>query len=269
MEKKIREINHKNFLRDGGSELVSRLINEETYNNALNLAKENETQNEVKNLLVSINGIAEMFAPDEKIEVVNETKTENPIEITQNTNEEEMKWIEGALNIQNKNAFEKNEYQEMQNANTKLTNELNGLYVEQETLLRAREDALNKFDVAEVVKIDEKLKNIKNLYQNKINDVNNIKNTIKTKEDGYKEKLAQLEESLKDVNYKDNNININKDFFGNNVLNEYKNVKVYDMVKSFLSNYSKSEGKRLLENTPELISALGENYKVLLGELNK
>ena len=78
---------------------MSRLINEETYNNALNLAKENETQNEVKNLLVSINGITEMFATDEKIEVVNETKTENPIEITQNTNEEEMKWIEGALNI--------------------------------------------------------------------------------------------------------------------------------------------------------------------------
>lgn len=269
MINKIKQINHKNFLKEGGRDIMSNLINEDIYSNALNIAKENETKNEVSNLLVSINGISELFDIKEMDSIEeNKTPKSTPIEVCDLNNDEELKWIEGALNIQNKNAFEKSEYEKILNANSTLTKELNGLYVEKETLEKAREDALKNFDIVEVVKIDERLKNIKQSYQYKLSEVDNIKNNIKSREDDYKFKLSELEDKLKDVNFNNAEININREYFGNSVLNDYKNNKVLNMVKSFLSNYSKADGKTILQNTPELISALGDNYKVLLGELN-
>ena len=160
---------------------MSNLINEDIYSNALNIAKENETKNEVSNLLVSINGISELFGIKEMDSIEeNKTPKSTPIEVCDLNNDEELKWIEGALNIQNKNAFEKSEYEKILNANSTLTKELNGLYVEKETLEKAREDALKNFDIVEVVKIDERLKNIKQSYQYKLSEVDNIKNNIKS-----------------------------------------------------------------------------------------
>ena len=250
--------------------MLTNMLDENVYKNALELVKNNEIENEVNNLMVSLNGINKAFETEEPVtdQVDNVSNVEDVnVEVEKaELNEDEIKWIEGALSLQNKNAYEKNEFENLKAVNESFTNQLNGIYVELETLNTARQDALEKFDIAEVVKIDAKINDLQILYKNKVKELDNYKADIKKQEDGYKTKLKELEDTLTGVNFTGNEIKINKEYFGNRVLNEFKNNKILDTVKSFLSNYSKEERKTILQNSPELIKSLGENYNELLRE---
>lgn len=278
MLKKVAGINHKEFLKRGGCAMLSNVLNEQVYKDALQIAKNSEVENQVNTFVNSLNNLNDIFG-DLQAEEIQTEKIANQTEQSASKTEQvdvkdkevdldELVWINGALSIQNKNAFEKMEYENYEKLNEKLTNDLNGMYVEVETLNTARMDALKNFDIAEVVKIDNKLAELQNMYKTKIKEVENHKKKIVDFEKEYSDKYKQLEESLKNVNLLDKDVKINKAHFGNRVLNDYKNNKIYDLVKNFLSNYSKQEGKTILENSPELINRLGNNYKNLLKEFS-
>lgn len=278
MLKKVAGINHKEFLKRGGCAMLSNVLNEQVYKDALQIAKNSEVENQVNTFVNSLNNLNDIFG-DLQAEEIQTEKIANQTEQSASKTEQvdvkdkevdldELVWINGALSIQNKNAFEKMEYENYEKLNEKLTNDLNGMYVEVETLNTARMDALKNFDIAEVVKIDNKLAELQNMYKTKIKEVENHKKKIVDFEKEYSDKYKQLEESLKNVNLLDKDVKINKAHFGNRVLNDYKNNKIYDLVKNFLSNYSKQESKTILENSPELINRLGNNYKNLLKEFS-
>ncbi len=249
--------------------MLSNLIDEQTYNDALNLAKQSEVSADVLNLVSEIQNLDSACEVKEPILQVAESEDMTVSNVTTEPTEEtlmEMKWLEGALELKNKTMLEKNEYKRFEEINANMTRELNGIYVETETLKKARQDALNSFDIAKVVEIDEKLKKLNGLYSEKLKEADEHKKQIVNYEKEYEEKYKELENSLQNTNFNTDKVTINKEHFGNKVLNDYKSNKTLELVKGFLSNYSKETAKQILQNTPALIESLGGKYADLLKE---
>ncbi len=275
LQKIVAKINHKNFLKNGGKVMLSNLINDEVYDQALNVAKQNEIDNELSGLLNSLTNLSNTLSPQEEINIEVKDKDEKnlktadaEVNIEFNNPEPpvEMKWTEGAMQLQNKNMLEKNEYERFNQINEKLTNDLNGIYVESQTLSNAREEALKNFDIGEVVRIDERLKQLQTLYGKKLAEAETHKKDIVSYEQDYTAKYKELEDSFEKANFNNQTISVNKNHFGKKVLNDFLNDKTVEIVKSFLSNYPKSTCKEILQKSPELISKLGKNYSILLKE---
>ncbi len=265
LKQKVAKFNHKLFLKSGGGKMISNLIGEQTYMDALNLARENEFENEIGGLMSSLEGLDKACETIEP--VVEACNKQANVQVGESAEEtEKMTWLEGALDLQNKTVLEKEEYKRFEDISKKVTNELNGIYVETQTLEKAREDALRSFDIASVVSIDEKLKNLQTLYSEKIKEVSQHKNQLANYEQEYEQKYKELEDSLKNTNFNRDKVSINKEHFGNKVLNDFKENKGVELVRGFLSNYPKDVAKNILKTTPALIEKLGDKFNELVKE---
>jgi len=163
------------------------------------------------------------------------------------------------------NAFDKDELNAYMTIDKELTDNLNALDFELNTLNLQKEQALSNFDIAYAVKLTDKINKINEDLLEEQNKVLKYNNEIAEKELKYK---AQYDELISDIK----NENIDKDAkmvdmiakYGKQVVDTYKQNKIFKVLDDYFAGMSNMEITEAIFTNEKLKSVLGDDLQVVL-----
>ena len=163
-------------------------------------------------------------------------------------------------------AFNQDEINTYNALNKELTDSLNEIDFELNSLQAQQELALDEFDITYAVKLNNKIASLKQELLDKQTEVTKYNNQIAEKEADFDLKYNELLNDMKKQNW-----NQNLDMleyagkYGINAIEKYKQGQIYNMIDEYLSSISKAEAKNILENNGALKSYLtSQNLNSLL-----
>lgn len=155
-------------------------------------------------------------------------------------------------------AFNNDEIQTYNALNKELTDSLNEIDFQLNSLDSKQQQALADFDIEYAAKLNKKIGDLKKEYNNLQNEIIKYNNQISEAENNFNLKYAQLEKSLQDANW-DKEI----DFielsakYGINVVERYKQNQMYSIISNHLHSATPEEKFAIL-NSPEIASMLNQ-----------
>lgn len=223
---------------------------ENAYKDALSIAKANELDEKIDTL-------------SEKIDNINKS-TGDVAEKTQPDIEVSPEWLNSVVDLSFLSPEDEGKYKDCFVKNNQLTGELNEIYLQLEVLSKERAQALKSFDIPKVVEIDTKIEDLNKSYKTKYAEGEELKNQVLGKKNEWELSLNQLKEELGSEKW-DKVARIDTTKYSPSVLKEYRANKTYEMVKSFLEDFPKSQVKTILTN-PRLKEILKNDYNRLVAE---
>ncbi len=223
---------------------------ENAYNDALSLAKASELDAKIDTLSEKIDNINK--STGEKVETPNVEKEITP------------EWLDSVVDLSFLSPEDEEKYKDCFAKNNELTGELNEIYLRLEALSKERAEALKSFDIPKVVEIDTKIEDLNNSYKSKYVEGEELRTQVLGKKNEWELSLNQLKEELGSEKW-DKVADIDKTKYSPSVLNEYRASKTYEMVKSFLDDFPKTQVKSILNN-PRLKDILKSDYNRLVAE---
>lgn len=167
------------------------------------------------------------------------------------------------------NAFsnaEINDYKELDN---KLSNQINAINFEINALSSQKQNALNSFNIAYAVKLQEKIDELNENLNKKEQEVIKYNNEIALKEAEFNKDLSELKQKMENNNF-DNSLDISEIYgkYGSGVLDKVKQDQLVNTAKQFLLSLPENEQKELL-NDEIFKNKMGSSLNKLISELNK
>lgn len=167
-------------------------------------------------------------------------------------------------------AFNNKELETFNTLNTELTNSLNEIDFQLNSLESKQNQALADFDIEYAVKLNKKISDLKKEYTSLQNDVIKYNNQITETENNYKIKYAELEKTLKNADWaKEMDLVDLSAKYGSNVIDRYRQNQTLSMVSEYLNSLSSHEAVQALGSeelarilTPDQLTKLRNQYGV-------
>lgn len=158
-------------------------------------------------------------------------------------------------------AFNNEQISKINSIDEELTNSINELNFELNTLSAQKENAINEFDISYTVKLNDKINELTNELTQKQLEVTKYNNEIAQIEENYNLKYKQLENDMNNDNWdKEQDMLQFTSKYGTNLLSKYKQTQVENMVKDAFSGLTKEEIVNMLDTDSDLKNALGSYY---------
>lgn len=167
-------------------------------------------------------------------------------------------------------AFNQAEINTYNALNTELTNTINSIDFEINMLSAEQESALNEFDISYAVKLSNKITELKNELFEKQADIIKYNNEIAETEANYDIKYQELQKKLDDSTWeKEQDILDLTTTYGTNLIERYKDNKIFNMIESYLDSLSTSEASAILKSNEQIQNLLTKaNLNTLLEKYN-
>ena len=167
-------------------------------------------------------------------------------------------------------AFDKGEIEEFNRIDSELTDNINAIDFQLTSLSQQKEQALNDFDIAYAVKLNDKINSLTSELQKKQNEVIKYNNQISEKESKYKQDYDEFVADIEDKN-RDNNKSL-VDLvakYGSNVVSAYRKNQIFEAVDSFFEGVDRAKVIEILNTNDNLKSALGSLYQDVVERYKK
>lgn len=166
-------------------------------------------------------------------------------------------------------AFSKDELDTLNGIEKDYNDSISALDFELSALNTEKQKALNDFDIAYAVKLNDKIASLTEKYQEKEKEIIEFNNDIAKKEKDYLDKYNSLVNDIKNTNFS-NSLKKNElvSKYGNKAVSTYLKNQVFDVLDNYFANKSTSEIGEAL-NDEKLKIALGKNYEETLKRYQK
>ena len=164
-------------------------------------------------------------------------------------------------------AFDNNQIENFKKLDEQLTNKVDAINFELQGLNSELDSALNDFNIAYAVKLQDKINALNTELNNSNAQITKYNNEIALKEAEYNQKLVELKNDMENQRF-DNETDILDIYgkYGSGVVAKVVQDSLYDAMKKQLAGLSKQEIAELI-NDPNVKSMLGNNvYSVLVKE---
>lgn len=242
------KIKQRQFEEKGGYAMYNSMF-DEAFTNALSLAKSDELNIKIDTLKEKVENMSQTIDGEQ-------SKPDNQDVVPM--------WQNSVVDLSFLSSDDKESYEKFCTQNDLLTAQLNDLYLNIEALNKQRAEALKNYDISTVVDIDAQLSQLNNKYKATYNEGLELKSKVQGSRDEWEISLNDLRETLKDEKW-DKTKTIDKSKYAPSVLNEYKQNKTVELVKSFIDDFPKEQAKSLLNNN-RIKEILGENYNKVVKE---
>ena len=165
------------------------------------------------------------------------------------------------------NAFTQNEIDDYKALDEKLGDQINAINFELNALNSQKENAVNNFNIAYAVKLQEKITELNNDLAKKEQEVQKYNNEIALKEAEFNKDVDELRKKIEDDNYNKSVDLVNLyGKYGSGVVEKVKQDELVRVAKQFILSLSNSEREELLADET-FKNKMGANYTKLLKEL--
>ena len=170
------------------------------------------------------------------------------VQAKENTSNEALKRGLGrsSIVINKLEAFDRDQIENYIQLDKELTNKLNTLNIEKNTLEAQKETALNNFDIEYALKLSQKIDSIKEEVSNTEKEVVKYNNEIALKEANYKQGVEndRIKNTEKLLEYEKE--------YGTDSLTEAKLTEKFDLAYNYLMGMSKEDALKALETDTDL-----------------
>lgn len=157
-------------------------------------------------------------------------------------------------------AFSQDEIDALNSIEKEYAGSLNEINFELNALDAQKKKALDDFDIAYAVKLNDKISSLTNDYNKKQQEIIEYNNKIAEKEKDYLDKYNNLVADIQSDNYSNATKKAelyNK--YGSKFISTYTKNQIYDVLDNYFANKSNEEIKAVLDDE-NLKTALGSNY---------
>lgn len=163
-------------------------------------------------------------------------------------------------------AFNQDELATYSALNKELTDSLNEIDFELNSLEAQQELALSNFDIEYAVKLNNKISGLKQELLDKQTEITKYNNQIAEKEADFDLKYEELKNSMAKQDWNETMDLMEYQIkYGNNAVERYKQSQIYSIIDNYLANLSTAEAKSLIENNETLRNYLtSQNLNSLL-----
>ncbi len=161
-------------------------------------------------------------------------------------------------------AFSKDEIDELNSIEKKYSSSINELNFELNALDAQKKKALDDFDIAYAVKLNDKISSLTSDYNKMQQEIIEYNNKIAEKEKDYLDKYNSLVADIQSDNYSNATKKAelyNK--YGTKFISTYTKNQIYSVLDDFFANKSKEQIKTVLDDE-NMKTALGSNYDDIL-----
>lgn len=166
-------------------------------------------------------------------------------------------------------AFSKDEIDTLNSIEKEYNDSISALDFELNALNAQKTKALNDFDIAYAVKLNDKIASLTKEYDEREQEIIEYNNDIAKKEKDYLDKYNSLVSDIQNTNFSNTlkkNELITK--YGNKAVSSYIKNQVYDLLDNYFANKSSDEIASILSDE-RLKNALGQNYEEALKRYQK
>ena len=155
-------------------------------------------------------------------------------------------------------AFNDSEIAEYNRLDNELTESINIIDFKLNSLNQQKEEALNNFDIAYAVKLNDKINSLTSDLQKKQNEIIKYNNQIEEKEKKFKLDYEKFVADLKDNNADNSNKLVELSAkYGYKVVDTYRKNQIFDTLDSYFNGMDREEIIETLNTNNELKSVLG------------
>lgn len=166
-------------------------------------------------------------------------------------------------------AFSKDEIDTLNSIEKEYNDSISALDFELNALNAQKSKALNDFDIAYAVKLNDKIASLTKEYDEREQEIIEYNNDIAKKEKDYLDKYNSLVSDIQNTNFS-NTLKKNElvTKYGNKAVSSYIKNQVYDLLDNYFANKSSDEIASILSDE-RLKTALGQNYEEALKRYQK
>ena len=163
--------------------------------------------------------------------------------------------------VNNPDAFCNEEIDEFHLLDNKISGEIDAIQFEINSLVMQKQSALDNFNIAQAVKINDKINSLKIKLANKQSEISKYNNDISKIEQDFASSYEKMKEMIEGGHNKDFH-DVEKEF-GKELVDKYKVNLFYVELEKILQNLDKDSIKNLLDND-KFKSILGSYYQDVL-----